>query len=84
MKTYTIPEFEISVTINPATKGGVIESNLRKQFMLDDEPIDPEAEASVNALEALILAHACAGLDVDSPAYVEGLGTAVEAIVNHL
>ena len=39
--------------------------------------------AAIDGLEALILAHACAGLDVQSPAYVEGIETAVEAIANH-
>jgi hypothetical protein len=39
--------------------------------------------AAVDGLESLILAHACAGVDVESPAYVEGIETAVEAIANH-
>jgi hypothetical protein len=38
--------------------------------------------AVVDALESLILAHACAGIDVVSPAYVEGIETAVDAIAN--
>ncbi len=40
--------------------------------------------AAMNGLESLILAHACAGIDVQSPAYVEGIETAVEAISNNL
>jgi hypothetical protein len=40
--------------------------------------------AAIDALESLILAHACAGVDVESPAYVEGIETAVEAIGNHV
>ena len=40
--------------------------------------------AAIDGLESLILAHACAGIDVDSPAYVEGIETAVEAISNNL
>lgn len=35
------------------------------------------------ALESLLLAHACAGVDIESPAYLEGLETALEAIANH-
>jgi hypothetical protein len=31
-----------------------------------------------------VLSHACAGIDVESPAYVEGLKTTVEAIGNNL
>lgn len=39
--------------------------------------------AAIDSLESLILSHACAGVDVESPAYVEGIETAVEAIANH-
>ncbi len=37
---------------------------------------------AIDGLEALILAHACVGIDVGSPAYIEGIETAVEAIAN--
>jgi hypothetical protein len=40
--------------------------------------------AAIDGLESVILAHACAGVDVGSPAYVEGIETAVEAIASHL
>jgi hypothetical protein len=36
-----------------------------------------------NAVESMILAHFCAGIDVASPAYVQGIRDAVEAIANH-
>ncbi|MFH1265215.1 MAG: hypothetical protein ABIK89_05765, partial [Planctomycetota bacterium] len=39
--------------------------------------------AAIDGLESLILAHACAGVDVESPAYVEGIETAVDAVANH-
>lgn len=35
-------------------------------------------------LEALVLAHAAAGIDVARPAYVRGLETALEGLANHL
>jgi len=47
---------------------------------------EPEAAANrryspaIDGLEALILAHACAGVDVESPAYIEGIETAVDGI----
>ena len=40
--------------------------------------------AAIDGLEALILAHACAGVDIASPAYIEGIETAVDAIGNNL
>ena len=36
--------------------------------------------AAIDGIESLILAHACAGIDVESPAYLEGLETAVQAV----
>jgi len=40
--------------------------------------------AAMDGLGALVLAHACTGIDVASPAYVEGIETAVDAIGNAL
>ena len=39
---------------------------------------------AIDGVESLILAHACAGLDVSSAAYVEGIQTALDAINHHL
>jgi hypothetical protein len=36
--------------------------------------------ASIDAVESLILAHFCAGINVKSPAYLEGLETALQSI----
>ncbi len=47
---------------------------------------DPTANGeddSVDAIESLILAHACAGVDVESDAYIEGVNTALETIDNN-
>lgn len=38
----------------------------------------------VFTIESLILAHACAGIDVKSPAYLEGLETTMDSIANNL
>ena len=59
--------------------GGTIASDLKGP---GQTAAQRQYNAAVNGLEALILAHACAGLDVVSPAYLEGIETAVEAIVN--
>jgi hypothetical protein len=40
--------------------------------------------AAIDGLESLILALACAGIDVQSPACIEAIEMAVEAIANHL
>jgi hypothetical protein len=38
--------------------------------------------AAVDALESMVLAHAVAGIDVESPAYLEGIETTVLALTN--
>ena len=38
----------------------------------------------LDALEAIVLAHACAGVDVEAKQYVEGLETALEAASNNM
>jgi hypothetical protein len=37
---------------------------------------------ALDGLEALILAHACGGIDVTASAYLEGIETAVDAVAN--
>lgn len=48
--------------------------------------LDPGApdtyNAAIDGILSLILAHACAGIDVRSPAYLEGIEVAVEAAGN--
>jgi pyridoxine 5'-phosphate synthase PdxJ len=81
MRTYEIPEYGITVTVSTSTRGTIV-SELSKELTTDEG--DLEGKASADALEALILAHACAGIDVSLDSYVHGLRTAVEAIANNL
>ena len=37
----------------------------------------------VDAIESMVLAHSIAGIDIASPAYIEGLETAVESASNN-
>ena len=86
MKTYTIPEFGITVQVVPggSRNSASISSELRNHLVGSDLEGDTgELYAVVDALESLILAHACSGIDIGSPAYVEGLRTSLEAIANH-
>jgi hypothetical protein len=43
---------------------------------------DEGFNAAIDALESMVLAHACAGIDVTDPRYVEGIRTCVEACAN--
>lgn len=52
---------------------------------LDGPPICCENEsyrAATDALEAVVLSHACAGINVEDKAYVEGLNQAIAEIIN--
>lgn len=39
--------------------------------------------AAIDGIEALILAHGCAGVNITSPAYLEAIETAVDAVANN-
>ena len=43
---------------------------------------DAAINASIDGIESLVLAHACAGINVEDPRYVEGINSALEAIQN--
>ena len=84
-RTIRLPCYGITVTLvreNGVDKpgSGVITSDLRASGTAANRHYN----AAIDGLESLILAHACAGMDVESPAYIEGVETAVEAIANHI
>lgn len=69
--------FGIVVTVSGEGNGSIV-SDLRED---EDNEI---YLAAIDGLESLILAHACAGIDIASPAYLEGVETAIEAIANNI
>jgi hypothetical protein len=78
MKVLNLPIHGIVVTLD-GVGGGSIVSNLK-----DGDPLDygeDEYMGSVDAIEGLILAHACAGIDVTSAAYLEGVETVVQKLL---
>jgi hypothetical protein len=76
MKTITLPVYGIVVTLGDG--GGSITSELH-------EDVEPnEYNAAIDGVESLILAHACAGVNVESSGYLEGIETAVNAIAQNL
>lgn len=48
------------------------------------EKHDEEFNAAVDAVESMVLAHACAGIDVTDLRYVEGVRTCIDACANNL
>jgi hypothetical protein len=78
-----LPCYGITVTL--ARENGVEEpgsGSIVSDLREPKNAANRQHNAAVDGLESLILAHACAGVDVESPAYVEGVETAVDAIAN--
>jgi hypothetical protein len=59
---------------------GRLTSNLKDNGVMDEE--DVAFNAAIDGLESLVLAHACAGVDVDGEDYRHGVVTALETIAN--
>lgn len=57
---------------------GIVKGSLR-----DKDDNDIYVEGMVDAIESIVLSHACAGITVDHPAYVEGIQTAIDACSNN-
>ena len=82
-----LPCYGITIRLDrkPSVKepgSGTITSDLKQDTNAEDANY-AEYAAAVDGLESLVLAHACAGIDVASPAYIEGIETAVNAIANN-
>ena len=76
-KTIELPCFDIVIKLHDG--GGTITSSL----IADQSPSeDDRLHVPFNAIESMILGHACAGVAIDSPAYIEGIKTAVDAVLN--
>lgn len=83
-QTVHLPCFGITLRLWPLDDPGEPRSGTITSDLRQGSSAGMTFAATIDGLEALILAHACAGVDVASPAYVEGIETAVEAISNHL
>ena len=84
-----LPCFDITVRLtNPepgqtrSSLAGEITSSLHNGESGSDD--DSDYEAAIDGIESLVLAHACAGVDIHAPAYVSGVETAVQAASSRL
>lgn len=91
MKVIRLPMENIKITLgDPDPKsthgaylGGHIKSDLSPRTdRRITEYIEPEFDGALCAIESLILAHAVAGVDVESPGYIEGITTTLDKLVN--
>jgi len=81
--TYRLPCFGINVECDPKAGTGTIQSDLPTGGTVGTKDANPTLNAAMGAIESLILAHAVAGVDICSPAYIEGIETAVEKVSNY-
>lgn len=65
--------WRLEMEVQDGGGGAIVNSTL-----LDCIGDDPPDEDFVEGMERMILAHACAGVDVESAAYIEGIDTAVD------
>jgi hypothetical protein len=74
--------YKMTVTLPPDGElgNGRLTSDLYDLDVAPDHPYN----ITVNMLESLVLAHACAGIDVTSPAYLDGVETAFDAVLCRL
>lgn len=89
--------YRLKLTRNPGLwvnvridKSGVgqIDSNLKNSFIADDDhprmAWDRMAwNLQMDAIESLLLGLGCAGVDLDSPEFLQGFEAALEAISNN-
>jgi len=85
-RTIRLPCYGITIRlsredVSGGAASGTIISDLKSH---DGTAAERLLNAAIDGLESLILAHACAGVDVESPVYLEGIETAVDAVTNHL
>ena len=84
MRTIRLPCFGIEVTLT-GDGGGSITSDLHEH---EEEPStdawlnEEEYNRMMDGIESMILAHAVAGVDIQSGAYQEGIEAAVQACAN--
>lgn len=79
-KTIYLPVFKIVVSTDNIGGGSII-SGLK---ITPEDESDEQYNAAMDAIESIILAHACAGIDISTPEYIEGIETAVLACANNI
>lgn len=79
MKEIKLPCFGIVVNVENGS-GSITSTDLKTEH---NDKEDELYNASIDGIESMILAHACAGIDINTPEYIEGIETAVNACANN-
>jgi hypothetical protein len=79
MKKINLDSFGIVISYNGNSKlTASITSDMKEGVNTSKTPFN----AAVDGLESIILAHFSAGIEVNSPAYLEGIETALDSLTN--
>jgi len=73
--TIALPVYDIIITLDDG--GGTITHGLYEEH-------DTLYNSAIDGITSMILAHAIAGVDVESPEYIEGIETAVNACADNI
>lgn len=83
MKEIRLPVGDIAIFLDDANSDGTYSSGSISSSLKDDADDATEYNAAIDGIESLILALACAGVDVQSEAFIAGLTSAEQAIGNN-
>ena len=87
MKTIKLPLYNIIIKFDEENKTWYLTSDILGEFSDDnDKYLNPEDyrefRGLLDGIESLILALVCAGVDIETPEFLEGIETTIETIGN--
>lgn len=75
------------ITLSDMNSDGVVAGVIATKNLIPtesgDKPFEEEYSGAMQAVGAIVLAHACAGVDVESPAYQQGIEAAMKVFKDH-
>ena len=87
MKTINLPCFGITVKVFEEGSGSITSDLKEKVIDLDTGEADEDTinyNYAMEGIEALILGLACAGVNIETPAFIEGIESAVNGCANNI
>lgn len=74
------------ITIHPVNDNGVISGTITSNLHTDkyNSEAGTPYDHAIDGLESLVLAHYCAGINVQDNLYIKGIQVALESIDNNL
>jgi hypothetical protein len=80
MKIINLPIYGIRVTIDKDGCGTITSDLETKEKAIEDK----DYNSAMDGIESLLLACACSGVNIETPAFLEAIETAVESCSNNL